>query len=107
FKPLSEGPDLFVAETGHTVTMGFLSAYQQPGVAARLGLPISEEFDVGTTTYQFFEYGALTWGPSAVAEFLPLGQLDAGIQGRLASWQPQPWDAVDWDSTDMIELSHL
>lgn len=107
FKPRSEGPERFFPETGHTLSMGFRIAYEGQSGAERLGLPISEEFDVGDTTYQFFEYGALTWGPSGVAQFLPLGRLDAGIHGHLAYWQPQPWDAFDWDSTDMIELSHL
>ncbi len=107
FKPVAEGQEGFFPETGHTVTLGFRSAYEQYGVADRLGLPISEEFDVGQTTYQFFEYGALTWGPSEVAEFMELGRLDAGVHGHLDYWKPQPWDAVDWDSTDLIELSHL
>lgn len=108
FKPIAEGPDRFFPETGHTVTMGFRTAYEQWGVAERLGLPISEEFTIGNLTYQFFEFGAFTWGPSAVAEFLPLGRLDAGVHGQLAKWQPQPWDAVAWDSTglDMMELSY-
>ncbi|MDQ3549021.1 MAG: L,D-transpeptidase, partial [Chloroflexota bacterium] len=107
FKPRSEGPERFFPETGHTLAMGFRIAYEQQSGAARLGLPISEEFDVGDTTYQFFEYGALTWGSAGVAEFLTLGRLDAVIHGQLAYWQPQPWDAFDWDSTDMIELSEL
>jgi len=108
FKPLSEGPERFFPETGHTLTMGFLSFYEQPGVAERMGLPISEEFDIGDVTYQFFEYGAFSWGPEAYASIVPLGHLDAGIHGRLAKWQPQPWNAVDWDSTglDMMELSY-
>lgn len=108
FKPLAEGQDRFFPETGHSLTMGFRTAYEQPGVDARLGMPISEEFDIGTVTYQFFEFGAFTWGASGVAEFLPLGRLDAGIYGQLAKWQPRPADAVDWDSTglDMLELSY-
>lgn len=108
FKPLAGGPDRFFPETGHTLTMGFRTAYEQPGIEARFGLPISEEFDIGEVTYQFFEFGAFTWGPSEVAEFLLLGRLDAGIHGQLAKWQPQPWDAVDWDSTglDMMALSY-
>ena len=89
FKPRTEGPERFFPETGHTLTMGFRSAYEQPGVADRLGWPISEEFDIGNITYQFFEYGAFSWGPSAVAEFVPLGKLDAGIQGQLGRWQPR------------------
>lgn len=107
FRPLAEGQDRFFPETGHTLTMGFRSAYEQPGVGERLGLPISEEFNIGDITYQFFEYGAFCWGPSAVAELVPLGRLDAGIQGQLAQWEPKPWDAIDWDSTDLIELSDL
>ncbi len=108
FKPLAAGPDRYFPETGHTLTMGFRTAYEQWGVADRLGLPISEEFDIGMITYQFFEYGAFTWGPAEVAELVPLGRLDAGIHGQLAKWQPQPIDAVDWDSTglDMMALSY-
>lgn len=109
FQPLPEGPDRFFPETGHTLTMGFRTAYEQPGIAERLGLPISEEFDIGTTTYQFFEYGAFSWGEPAVAEFVPLGTLDAMVQGQLGKWQPQPPNATDWDSTglDMMALSYL
>jgi hypothetical protein len=109
FKPLAEGPDRFFPETGHTLTMGFRSVYEQPGISERMGWPISEEFDIGNVTYQFFEYGAFTWGPEAIAEFVPLGRLDAGMHGQLAAWQPQPSNAVDWDSTglDMMALSYL
>jgi hypothetical protein len=108
FKPLAEGPERYFPETGHTLTMGFRSFYEQPGVPERMGLPISEEFDIGDVTYQFFEYGAFSWGPDAVAQFVPVGRLDAGVHGQLGKWQPQPWDAIDWDSTglDMMELSY-
>ena len=108
FKSLAEGPDRFFPETGHTLTMGFRSFYEQPSVPERMGFPISEEFDIGDVTYQFFEYGAFTWGPEAVAEFVPLGRLDAGVHGQLTTWQPQPPNAVDWESTglDMLELSY-
>jgi hypothetical protein len=107
FQPRSEGPDRFFPETGHSLQQGFRVAYETWGIAHQLGLPISEEFSIGKTVYQFFEYGALTWQEDAHVQRVPLGVLDAGLNGRLGAWQEKPWDAVELASAGALELSRL
>jgi hypothetical protein len=102
FKPVNNAGDgaHFFAGSGHSVAGGFLAVYDEPGVVDRLGLPISEEFSTGDTTYQFFQYGALSWTAEAGTSFVPLGTLDAALYNQLGTAQPRPLNAVDYPSTD-------
>jgi hypothetical protein len=69
--------------TGHSLANGFLQTYDRNDVGARLGPPISEEFSVNGTVYQFFERGALSWSPDFGVNFVPLGFFDAALSGHL------------------------
>jgi hypothetical protein len=107
FQPRAEGPERFFAETGHSIQQGFRVAYETWGIAEQLGLPISEEFSIGRTIYQFFEHGALTWQEDTHVQRVPLGVLDAGLNGRLGARQEKPADAVDLSNAGMLELSRV
>ncbi len=102
FKPVDDAGDgaRFFPETGHSVVGGFLALFDEPGVADRLGSPISQEFSTGNTTYQFFQYGALSWTAEAGTAFVPLGTLDAALNNQLSVPQARPQNAVDYPSTD-------
>jgi hypothetical protein len=107
FVPREHDAGLFFPETGHTIDRGFLIEYQKWGTAHQLGLPISDEFSIGRTVYQFFEFGALSWNDEAGVQRVPVGTLDAGLQGRLGSPQPQQYDAIDLDYATEYELTEL
>lgn len=83
FKPIdAAGTEArFFYETRHSLANDFLRHYERPGYDQRLGAPISEEFRIGAITYQFFEYGALAWDPVEGTRIVPLGRLDASING--------------------------
>lgn len=102
FKPVNGATDdaRYFPEAGHSVAGGFLAVYDEAGVADRLGQPISEEFTTGGATYQFFQYGALSWTADAGTRFVPLGTLDAALNNQLGTAQPRPANAVDYPSTD-------
>lgn len=69
--------------TGHTLSNAFLDTYRQSGMSQRLGSPISQEFSVNGTVYQFFERGALSWTSDYGVDFVPLGFYDAALSGKL------------------------
>ncbi|HUG16439.1 MAG TPA: L,D-transpeptidase [Thermomicrobiales bacterium] len=77
--------------TGHALVNGFLEMHQRPGVAERLGAPISREFGVNGTTYQFFEGGALQWTEQDGVRYAPVGLLGAAMHGdlRLGGERPE------------------
>jgi hypothetical protein len=107
FMPQQPLGGLYVPETGHNINQGFLTAYQRWGYAQQLGYPISDEFSVGKMVYQFFEFGALSWSPETGVQRVPVGTLDAGLQGRLGAPQDRPEGAIVLTSAsayDMIDL---
>jgi hypothetical protein len=83
----------YFEETGHTVANAFLDVYDEPLTGAQYGLPISEEFSINGTTYQFFERGAMSWTEATGVVRVPVGTLDAIIQGTLGSRVKQPENA--------------
>lgn len=97
----------YFPETGHTLSNGFLAAYERWGVGTQLGLPISEEFRIGKTTYQFFEFGAFSWAEGVDVQRVPVGSLHAGMLGRLGSPQQQQPGAVSLESATMYDLTLL
>lgn len=110
FQPIDEAGEgaRYFPETGHSLAHDFLVTYQQPGMAARLGLPISEEFGIDGTTYQFFEYGALAWTPEEGTRELPVGALDAALNGQSISPQPYPdAESLNLSAPGLIELSDM
>lgn len=106
FSPKAHGEGWYFPETGHAIHQGFLTEYQRWGVPQRLGFPISDEFSIGSTVYQFFEFGALSWSPETDVQHVPVGTLDAGLQGRLGSPQEQGSALILESATpyDMIDL---
>lgn len=94
-------------ETRHSIANAFLGLYELEGNEARLGAPISEEFRMGEVTYQFFEYGALAYEPETGPRIIPLGKLDAAINGYGGVDEESAYDAVVWNSSNMLLLSNL
>lgn len=95
FLPKASGAERFFPDTGHSLTTGFRSAYETSGVPEQLGPPISDEFSIGETVYQFFEYGAFSWTSGAGVVRVAVGLLDAGLNGQIAAWQGKPDGAID------------
>lgn len=93
--PLSLGARSFA--TGFPLTNGFRAMHEQEGVAERLGAPISHEFGLHGTTYQFFQGGAMRWTEEDGVGFAPLGILAAALHGdlRLHGDQPEGVPAYD------------
>jgi hypothetical protein len=85
FRPVSGtfGPETRVMENGHTLANAFRATWEQDTNGERLGLPISQEFGIDDTVYQFFERGALSWHPDFGTSFVPLGRLDAALSSSL------------------------
>lgn len=64
----------YIPETGHTVQFGFKSFWEATGEASYLGYPVTEEYVVDGTTYQFFERGQLRWEPGEKVGMIPVGE---------------------------------
>ncbi|HLT20618.1 MAG TPA: L,D-transpeptidase [Thermomicrobiales bacterium] len=80
----------FFEETGHSVANAFLDTYESGNNAEYLGLPISQEFSINGTTYQFFEYGALSWTSETGTQYVPVGTLEAMLHGTLGNRVERP-----------------
>jgi hypothetical protein len=92
FQPVSgavaEGARSF--PNGHTLANAFLAAWEGDEGETRLGMPISEEFQIGEKTYQFFERGALSWTSDSGVEPVSLGYADAAMNGSLQLGAARP-----------------
>ena len=86
-------------DNGHTLANAFKSAWEDGATGERLGLPISEEFRLGETVYQFFERGALSWNPNYGVGLVPLGYVDAALQGGLRLNAQRPEGVAAYDPT--------
>ncbi len=80
----------FFEDTRHSLANAMLNAWSNNDYEAKLGKPISEEFQVGTSMYQFFEHGAFAWTEDEGVKLVPIGILDATVQGQLAPAQEKP-----------------
>ncbi len=80
----------FFDETHHSLANGFLEAYVDGGYQDRIGLPISEEFSINGTIYQFFQRGAMTWSEETGTVLVPIGTLDAIHRGTLGNRAEKP-----------------
>lgn len=59
---IATNPDhTYIEETGHTVFGGFRDFWQSTGDVNYLGNPLSQEYSIGDTVYQVFEFGQLKW----------------------------------------------
>jgi lipoprotein-anchoring transpeptidase ErfK/SrfK len=71
----------YVAETGHSVANGFKALWENSGGAAYLGNPLTEEYQLGTSTYQVFERGQLAWTKGSDPWLVAVGDQLAHRQG--------------------------
>jgi hypothetical protein len=98
----------FFPDTGHSISHGFKTFYEtRPGIPEQMGPPISEEFSVGETVYQFFQFGALSWSAATSTDVLPLGTLDAGLNGRLGTPEPRPETSASLDPSNLLEIAAM
>ena len=66
----------FFPQTGHNVAEPFLQFYEQQGGLALFGLPLTEAFNDGTLTIQYFERARMEWHADYPAgQQVALGQL--------------------------------
>lgn len=102
FQPVSgagEGARYF-EETRHSLANAMLEAWSNNDYETKLGMPISEEFKVGNSVYQFFERGAFAWTEGEGITLVPIGILDATVQGQLAPAQEKPEIATLWNRVE-------
>ncbi|CAN5649881.1 L,D-transpeptidase [soil metagenome] len=71
----------YISATGHTVANGFKSFWESTGSADYLGNPLTEEYQLGDTTYQVFERGQLAWKQDVDPWMVDVGDLLAARQG--------------------------
>lgn len=107
FKPIEAGgtQSRYFYETRHSLSQDFLRTYEKPGVEDRLGPPISQEFRIGSTNYQFFEYGALSWDALNGTQIVPLGRLDASLNGFGNVPDDYRSGDIQYSSANMLALS--
>ena len=68
----------YVEATGHTVFGGFRDFWISTGDVNYLGNPLSQEYTIGSTTYQTFEFGQLKWTAEGGVQLVPVGEVLAG-----------------------------
>lgn len=93
----------YFQETSHSLGNAMLDAHNNGSNAEHLGIPISEEFKINGSTYQFFEFGALSWSAEAGTEMVPVGTLEAMLHGRLGNRIDKP-EGADTYSPDFFAL---
>ncbi|RIK38625.1 MAG: hypothetical protein DCC58_16440 [Chloroflexi bacterium] len=97
----------YFPETGHTLGNAFLQSWETGQTARRLGVPISQEFSIGSTVYQYFQRGALSWEPNYGVNLVPLGALDAGLRGQLRLTGSQPEGVPSYGERVLMNLPGL
>ena len=79
----------YVPETRHSVRYGFKDFWEATGEAAYLGNPLTEEYQLGSTTYQVFERGQLAWREGRDPWMVAVGKVLAKRYELDTSPQPQ------------------
>jgi hypothetical protein len=97
----------FFPETGHTLGNAFLRTWETGTTADRLGAPISQEFSIGGTVYQYFQRGALSWQPDFGVDMVPLGAQDAGLHGQLRLSGTKPDGVMSYGETSLMNMPGL
>ncbi len=95
----------FFYETGHSLAHDFLKIYERRGNEEKLGPPISQEFQIGAVTYQFFEFGAMAWDAVNGTRVVPLGRLDAALYGYGTPADDYRYGDVYYSSVNMLQIS--
>lgn len=65
----------YVEATGHTVFGGFRDFWWSTGDVNYLGNPLTQEYKIGNTSYQVFEFGQLKWTADGGVELVPVGEV--------------------------------
>ncbi len=86
FKPISGASDAsttYFSQTGHTLSNGFRTYWQEHGGLRIFGYPISQEFTEGGYTVQYFERARFEYHPSNPPQY----QVLLGLLGNSAAAQ--------------------
>ncbi len=105
FRAVAQRGDFYVPETGHSINGSMLEAYRLPGNNVLLGLPLSEEFTIGSVTWQMFERGALTWEDGIGVIQQPLGVTNAAMHGVSTAPLEQPFGVLTYSPDDPLLMS--
>lgn len=65
----------YVEATGHTVFGGFRDFWWSTGDVSYLGNPLTQEYKIGNTSYQVFEFGQLKWTAEDGVQLVPVGEV--------------------------------
>lgn len=72
---------VYIEETQHTISGGFLNFWYETGDVGYLGNPLTEEYILDGTTYQVFERGQIKWKPGEDVQLVPVGKILAQKYG--------------------------
>ncbi len=73
-----DGPEwLFVPETGHGVAGSIKAYWEAIGGETYIGNPLTEEYELGSVSYQVFERGMVALEPGGSPYLMPVGELIA------------------------------
>lgn len=64
----------YVEATSHTVSGGFRDFWLSTGDVNYLGNPLTQEYRIGDSTYQVFEFGQLQWSADTGVQMVPVGE---------------------------------
>ena len=103
---------LYFAATGHYLSYGFKTYWQEHGGLAIFGYPISEEFQEGGRTVQYFERARFEWWPEyrGTPYEVQLGLLgtDAAARDQVPTAPvAKPDNVPNYDPALFIELQSL
>jgi hypothetical protein len=90
-EPLGGPNNLYFKETGHNLSNSFKRFWEQRNGAQLLGLPISEEFQEGGLTVQYFERARLEYHPEYAGTS---AEVQLGLLGRLVTTGRKDSEAV-------------
>ncbi len=98
----------FFAQTGHNVADPFLRFYDQNGGVSLFGLPLTEAFNDGALTIQYFERARMEWhADDPAVQQIALGQLGRELTaGRLAEAPFRPLTVPLGGGTFFRETGH-
>ena len=111
-QPLGGPNTIYFKETGHNLSNAFRNFWQQRNGQLLLGLPISEEFQEGGLSVQYFERARLEFHPeysgtSAEVQLGLLGRLvTAGRSATEAPFRPTPAFQTTTDRIFFKETGH-
>ena len=66
---------IYVEETQHTISTGFLSYWNNSGAESFLGNPLTEEYELDGAIFQVFERGQLQYTQQDGVQMVPVGEV--------------------------------